>query len=127
MKIITSLKTHHYITRVGIFLITVALIAGMGGCLPDDNEYTPMVAASYHIVGLKSDGTVIAVGHDWWGECNVGSWRRVIQVASGGYHTVGLESDGTVIAAGSGWQGQRDGIANWTEITQVAAGEYHTV
>jgi len=127
MKIITILKTRRYTTRVGIFLIIVALIVGMAGCLPDEYEYTPMVAASYHVVGLKSDGTVVAAGHDWWGECNVGHWRRITQVAAGGYHTVGLQSDNTVLVAGSGWQGQRDGVGNWTDITQVAAGEYHTV
>jgi len=126
MKIIASLRRRHYTTRIGIFLIMVALVAGMGGCLPDEHEYTPMITASYHVVGLKSDGTVVSVGHNWWGECNVGHWRRIIQVAAGGYHTVGLIPDGTVVVAGSGWQGQRDGVENWTEISQVAAGEYHT-
>jgi len=32
MKIILSLKRHHYLAGVGIFLITVALIAAMVGC-----------------------------------------------------------------------------------------------
>ena len=84
MKIIASLRRRHYTTRVCIFLIMAALIAGMGGCLPDDHEYTPMIGASYHVVGLKSDGTLVAVGHDWWGECNFGSWRRIKHVAEGG-------------------------------------------
>ena len=47
--------------RVGIFLITVALIAGVAGC--GQPEYTPMVAAGgSHTVGLKSGGTVVAAG-----------------------------------------------------------------
>ena len=32
MKIILSLRRHYYLARVGIFLVTVALIAGMVGC-----------------------------------------------------------------------------------------------
>ena len=32
MKIILSSKRHHYVARVSIFLVTVALIAGMVGC-----------------------------------------------------------------------------------------------
>ena len=38
-------------------------------------EYIPMVAARYgHTVGLKSDGTVVAVGLNNYGQCNVGGW-----------------------------------------------------
>jgi hypothetical protein len=32
MKIILSSKKHHYVARVSIFLVTLALIAGMVGC-----------------------------------------------------------------------------------------------
>jgi alpha-tubulin suppressor-like RCC1 family protein len=59
------------------------------------------VAAGYgHTVGLKSDGTVIAVGGNQWGQCNVSGWTDITQVAAGSYHTVGRKSDGTVVAAG---------------------------
>jgi alpha-tubulin suppressor-like RCC1 family protein len=59
----------------------------------------PQVAAgNVHTVGLKSDGTVVAVGNNNNGECNVSSWTGIVQVAGGGYQTVGLKSDGTVVA-----------------------------
>ena len=32
MKIILSSKRHHYLVRVSIFLVTIALIVGMVGC-----------------------------------------------------------------------------------------------
>ena len=51
-------------------------------------------------MGVKSDGTVIAVGDNASGQCNVGGWTDIIQVAAGVYHTVGLKSDGTVVAMG---------------------------
>jgi len=36
----------------------------------------PMVAAGYsHTVGLKSDGTVVAVGRESAGQCNVDGWK----------------------------------------------------
>ena len=45
---------------------------------------TPMVAAGKHYtVGLKSNGTVVAVGHNGEGRCNVGNWMDIIQVAAG--------------------------------------------
>jgi alpha-tubulin suppressor-like RCC1 family protein len=66
-------------------------------------------------VGLKSDGTVVAVGYDYYGQLNVGSWTDVIQVAAGSYNTVGLKSDGTVVAEGRNWEGQSN-VGSWTDI-----------
>ena len=37
-----------------------------------------MIAAGRcHTVGLKSDGTVVAVGNNEFGQCDVGSWRDI--------------------------------------------------
>jgi len=77
-------------------------------------------------VGLKSDGTVVAVGRNNYGQCGVGAWTGITQVTAGEYHTVGLKSDGTVVAVGRNNYGQC-GVGAWTGITQVTAGEYHTV
>jgi hypothetical protein len=90
---------------------------------------TPMVAVGQqHTVGLKSDGTVIAIiGNDYgYGQCNVGNWTDIVQVAADYGHTVGLKSDGTVVAVGFNDYGQCD-VGGWTDIIQVTAGGYHTV
>ncbi len=51
-----------------------------------------MVAVgTYHTVGLKSDGMVVAVGDNSVGQCDVCSWTDIKQVAAGGGHTVGLK------------------------------------
>jgi alpha-tubulin suppressor-like RCC1 family protein len=60
---------------------------------------TQVAAGVYHTVGLKSDGTVVAVGYNGYGQLEVGSWTDIIQVAAGCYHTVGVKSDGTLVAA----------------------------
>ncbi|MDH4299545.1 MAG: chromosome condensation regulator, partial [Dehalococcoidia bacterium] len=31
-------------------------------------------AGSFHTVGLKSDGTVVALGWNLYGQCEVGDW-----------------------------------------------------
>ena len=65
------------------------------------------VAAGYgNTVGLKSDGTVVAVGYNDDNQLNVSSWMDIVQIAAGGYHTVGLKSDGTVVAVGRNEYGQ---------------------
>jgi hypothetical protein len=88
---------------------------------------TPMIAAgNYHTIGLKSDGTVIAVGSNQQGQCNVSSWTNIVQVATAATHTVGLKSDGTVVAVGQNDADQTN-VGGWTNIVQIAAGFRHTV
>ena len=60
-----------------------------------------MVAAGFwHTVGLKADSTVVAVGENEFGQCDVGNWTDITRVAAGYVHTVGLKTDGTVAATG---------------------------
>ena len=51
-------------------------------------------------MGLKSDGTVVAVRDNGSGQGSVDGWSDVIQLTTGTQHTVGLKSDGSVVAAG---------------------------
>jgi alpha-tubulin suppressor-like RCC1 family protein len=92
-----------------------------------EGEVTPMVTAGgRHIVGLKSDGTVVAVGNNEDGQCNVCGWTNITQVTACSGHTVALKAGGTVVAVGDNDYGQCE-VGNWTDIIQVAAGSYHTV
>ena len=96
----------------------------------------PMVAAGLeHTVGLKDDGTVVAVGANSSGQCNVGNWTGIAQVAAGGFvgllgHTVGLPrllpGGGTVVAVGETMWGQCN-VDTWMGIVQVAAAGFYTV
>ena len=68
------------------------------------DSWTEIIAISsscFHTVGLKSDGTVVAIGSNSNYQCEVNTWTDIIQIAAGGCHTVGLKSDGTVVAAGN--------------------------
>ncbi len=54
---------------------TTITMSGNCSITANFEEYTPMVAAGlYHTVGLKSDGTVVAVGLNDDGQCDVESW-----------------------------------------------------
>ena len=79
-----------------------------------------------YTVGLKSDGTVVAVGANGDGNCEVSGWRDIVSVSAGGWHTVGLKADGTVVAVGANGIGQCD-VSGWRDIVAISAGDMHTV
>ena len=79
-----------------------------------------------HTVGLKKDGTVVAVGNNDDGKCNVSGWTNIVDIACGDFITVGLRSDGTVIAAGENEYGQCDLIRDWKDICAVFVNNMHT-
>ena len=118
----------------GHFMVLVMLIVGLAVTVyaqipisSNGSFTTPMVAAWwYHTVGLKSDGTVVAVGRNDYGQCNVSGWSAIVQVAAGGRHTAGLKSNRTVVAVGWNDDGQCN-VGGWFNIVQVAAGGWHTV
>jgi alpha-tubulin suppressor-like RCC1 family protein len=85
-----------------------------------------LAGGGYHTVGLRSDGSVLAVGNNGNDQCNVGDWTDIVAVAAGGQHTVGLRADGTVLATGNNAQSECE-IGGWTDIVDIAAGGSHTV
>ena len=115
-----------------ILLITlVAFIIVFWGIQSAALAVQPQVAAGDACtVGLKSNGTVVAVGSNQFGQLNIGNWTGIVQVDAGNHqgweHTVGLNSDGTTVCVGLGGNGQCD-VGSWTDIVQVAAGGLHTV
>ncbi|MBE6765481.1 MAG: hypothetical protein E7546_06355 [Ruminococcaceae bacterium] len=80
----------------------------------------------YHTAAVKSDGGAVACGLNDKGQCDVGEWNDIVQIAAGAYHTVGLRSDGTVVATGDNKSGQCN-VGEWKDVVQIAAGDYDTV
>ena len=75
--------------------------------------YMRMISAGYrHTVGLEADGTVVAVGDNDDGQCDVKSWTDIVAVATGTFHTVGLKADGTVVAVGQNKYDQCN-VSDW--------------
>ena len=85
------------------------------------NDITEISAGHSFTVGLKKDGTVVAVGLNNGGRSDVSDWTDIISVSAGSSHTVGLKKDGTVVAVGNNLYGQRD-VSDWNDIISVSAG-----
>ena len=80
----------------------------------------------HHVAGIKTNGTVVAVGDNYDGQCVVSGWSDIVAVSSGETHTVGLRADGTVVAAVTNYQGQCN-VSDWSDIVAISAGKYHTI
>lgn len=77
-----------------------------------------------HTIGVKNDGTVIAVGANADGRCNVSGWTDVVQVACGA-HSVALKADGTVVAKGG--KSAACNVGDWTDIVFITASTNDTL
>ena len=76
---------------------------------------------SFHTVGLKEDGTVLAAGLNTYKACDVSEWINIVQIATGTDCTIGLCADGTVRIASSEYK-YRD-ATRWENICRVSTGE----
>jgi len=92
----------------------------------EKQQIATIAAGNWHTVGLRRDGTVVAVGGNDHGQCDVSGWRDIVAVAAGNSYTVGLRRDGTVVAVGDNYNGQCD-VSGWRDIVAVSAGDIHTV
>ena len=86
-----------------------------------------LIGAAYDFtVGVKADGTVVAVGDNDKGRCDVNGWYDIVAVCASYNHTVGLKMDGTVVAVGENEYGQCD-VSDLHDIVAVSAGCGYTV
>lgn len=87
----------------------------------DAGDWTDIVSISVardHIVGLKSNGTVVAAGDNDKGQCNVSSWTDAAEIAASLQLTVALLNSGKVVVAGTNEDGQHD-AAQWRDIVSI--------
>ena len=120
----TEVKTRRSWRGIGVLMVMAAIL--LIPCPRAEAAKAQVSAGAEHTVGLKSDGTVVAVGGNSYGETNVDSWTNIVAVAAGYTDTMGLKSDGTVLAVGDNSYGQTN-VGSWTNIVAVAPGWFDTV
>ena len=65
------------------------------------NEIEHVAMGESHTVGLRKDGTVVAVGQNYAGQCDVETWKDVESIAVGRTCTLGVTKKGELLIAGS--------------------------
>ena len=79
------------------------------------NDIVAVAVGDYHVVGLKSDGTVVASGDNGYGQCDVSEWKDVVAIWSDNIVTIGLTEDGKILKAGR-FMGDKYEADTWTGI-----------
>ncbi len=91
-------------------------------------DLVAVAGGAYHSLGLTSDGTVVAWGDNYYGQCDVPAPNAdFVAVAGGNGHSLGLTSDGTIVAWGYDLYGQCDVPAPNADFVAVAGGWYHSL
>ena len=86
-----------------------------------------IVAGNYHTVGIRADGTVVAVGKNDDGQCETSSFSDIIAVAAGDFHTVGLKADGTAVWCSKRTPSPQSNVPSWEDIVSITANGVQTI
>ncbi len=111
---------------------TRAAVWGVGPSLTnapvDLGTIKDIVAAYYHLLAIRADGTVVAWGTTLNGATNVpAGLSNVVAVTGGKFFSVALRSNGTAIAWGMNNFGQTSVPASATNLIAIAAGGDHVL
>ena len=118
---------------VGLSANGTVAIAGYDSFIQGTKDWQNIIAVAAgedHVVGLRAGGTVVAIGENDRGQCDVSDWTDIVAVAAGDKHTVGLKSNGTVVVnkhTETEKHLEKYDVSGWKNITAVAAGIVHTV
>ncbi len=87
-----------------------------------------VAAGSWHNLGLRADGVVVAWGNNANGQTDVpADLRDALAIAAGGYHSLAIRANGSVVAWGADDYGQTDVPEGLTGVIGIAAGTWHSV
>jgi hypothetical protein len=87
-----------------------------------------VTGGGWHSLGLKSDGTIVAWGSNYDGQCGVPAPNAdFVAVAGGRIHSLGVKSDGTIVAWGWNENGECDVPAPNADFVAVAGGGSHSL
>lgn len=84
----------------------------------DWTDIVKLTGTNDAIVGLKSDGTVVAAGANKSLKCEVDEWTEIQDICCTRLMTVGIKKDGTLVTANSG-DPSTQVWTNWTDIVEL--------
>jgi len=86
-----------------------------------------LTSSRYHTVAVKYDGTVLAIGNNYYGQCDVFNWNDIVAVYADDVCTLAVTGAGKILVAGYLEETVKNTITLWENIIQVAANNYRIV
>jgi len=112
-------------------IVSWGVINPFGGAMvppPQDPRGIMVSGGFFHVLSLRSDGTVVAWGNNNSGQCDVpAGLSNVVAVSAGANHSLALRSDGTVVAWGDNSKGQCNVPSGLSGVVAIAAGKEHSL
>ncbi len=90
------------------------------------SDIVAISASYYHVLGLKADGTVVAVGSNVYGQCDTAAITNAVAISAGDNHSLILHADGRVTALGNNIAGICN-VTGWSGIIAISAGSLHSI
>lgn len=118
-------QRNQYLAEKNLWKDVVSISSSGGG----ESAVGSSMHGKGHTVGLRKDGTVVAIGDNSYGQCDVDSWSDIVRVATGDWYTIGVKSDGSVLITGENQPRMRyiDSTMFDNDYVDVAAGYGQTI
>ena len=91
---------------------------------PEVEEWKEIIAISSSansVVGLKKDGTVVAIGDNYEGKLNTQEWSKIVQVKAGVWGTFAVRENKTLVYAGKLPENQKENFEKhqWNNLKAI--------
>ncbi|MCK4341956.1 MAG: hypothetical protein KAY37_09565, partial [Phycisphaerae bacterium] len=79
-----------------------------------NTDFVALAGGGFHSLGLKTDGSIVAWGSNYYGQCDVPEPNTdFVAVAGGGWHSLGLKAAASPVCRGDS---NCDEAINWRDI-----------
>src|SRR4030042_1164476 len=105
-----EVKMRKYVLSILICLTLTSIcpadaILGWGGQRIDSRElllsnFTAIAAGEWHSLALKSDGSIVGWGSNYYGQASPPDGNDFVAIAAGWQHSLALKSDGSIVGWG---------------------------